>query len=71
MLKTSLCDYSDQYAVVRGTITVVGQGADAAAIAVDRKNKQVIFKNCAPFSGYINEINNTKVERIYNHGQNI
>ena len=47
---------------MKGTITVVGQGANDARIAADRKNKQVIFKNCAPLIGCVNQINNTKVD---------
>ena len=43
MIKTSLCDYSDAYILVSGTITVVGGGADDAARAVDRNNKQAMF----------------------------
>ena len=31
MLKSSLCDYSDAYILVKGTITITGRGADAAA----------------------------------------
>ena len=31
MLKSSLCDYSDAYILVSGTITITGQGADDAA----------------------------------------
>ena len=30
-----------------GIKAAVGQGTDAAAIATNRLNKQVIFKNCA------------------------
>ena len=30
MLKSSLCDYSDAYILVKGTITITGAGADAA-----------------------------------------
>ena len=29
-------------------MTVVGAGADNAAIATDRNDKQAIFKSCAP-----------------------
>ena len=46
MLKSILCDYSNEFILVKGTIQVVGQGADAAALAADRNNNQVIFKNC-------------------------
>ena len=45
-----------------GTITVVGQEADAAVRTADRNNKQATFKNCTPFTDCINEINNTKVD---------
>ena len=35
MLKSSLCDYSDIYILVKGTITIDGAGADAAARQAD------------------------------------
>ena len=44
--KTSVSfkDYNVKvYILVRGTVTVVGKGANAAAIATDRNNKQLIF----------------------------
>ena len=62
MLKSSLCDCSDAYILVSGTITVVGALADDAARVADRSNKQAIFKNCAPFTDCITEINNTQVD---------
>ena len=49
MLKPSLCDYSDAYILVKGTITITGAGGDAAARQADLRDKGVIFKNCAPF----------------------
>ena len=45
-----------------GTITVTGAGADDAAKRLDERNKGVIFKNCAPFTDYVSEINNTQVD---------
>ena len=60
MLKSSLSDYSDAYILVKGTITVnntAAQGAGANDI-----NKKVIFKNCAPFTNCISEINNTQID---------
>ena len=48
-LKSSLCDYSDAYILVIGTITLVGKTTDAEAIQTDRYNKQKIFKNSEPF----------------------
>ena len=62
MLKSSLCDYSDPYILVKGTITINGAGADAAARQADERNKGVAFKNCAPFTNCISEINNTQVD---------
>ena len=48
MLKSSLCDYSDAYILVKGKITITGAGDDTAVIQADERNKGVIFKNCAP-----------------------
>ena len=62
MLKSSLCDYSDAYILVKGKITIAGAGADAAARQADERNKGVIFKNCAPFIKCISEINNTQID---------
>ena len=62
MLKSSLCDYSDAYILVKGTITIEGAGADAAARQADERDKGVIFKNCAPFTNCTSEINNTQVD---------
>ena len=49
MLKSSLCDYSDVYILVKGKIKITGAGADAAARQADKTNKGLIFKNCSPF----------------------
>ena len=48
MLRSSLCDYSDAYTLVIGTITITGAGADDAAKRLDERNRGVIFKNCVP-----------------------
>ena len=61
MLKSNLCDYSDPYILVKGTITITGAGADAAARQADERDKEVVFKNCAPFTNCISEINNAQV----------
>ena len=60
MLKSSLCDYNDACILVKGTITVNSTAA-AGADARDA-NKKVMFKNCAPFTNCISEINNTQVD---------
>ena len=60
MLKSSLCDYNDAYILVKGTISVNNTAAQGAA--ADNVNKKVIFKNCAPFTNCISEINNTQMD---------
>ena len=57
MLEISLCDSSDAYILVRRTITV-------RELAAGRKNNgiEVMFKNCAPFTDYISEVNNTQID---------
>ena len=60
MLKSSLCDYSDAYILVKGTISV--NNTAVAGPAVNNTNKKVIFKNCAPFNNCIREINNTQID---------
>ena len=62
ILKSSLCDYSDAYILVKGTIAINGRGADAAARQADERDKGVAFKNCAPFINCISEINNTQID---------
>ena len=62
MLRSSLCDYSDAYILVSGTIIITGAGADDSAKRLEEKNKGVIFKNCAPFTDCISEINNTQID---------
>ena len=43
MLKSNLCDYSDAYILMSGTITITGAGADDAAKWADEREKGVIF----------------------------
>ena len=60
MLRSSLCDYSDAYILVKGNISVnntAGAGADA-----NNTDNKVIFKNCAPFTDCISKINNSHVD---------
>ena len=46
MLRSDLCDFSDAYIVVKGTITVVRPNNA-------KRNKSIAFKNNAPFFNYI------------------
>ena len=59
MLRSSLCDYADSYILVKGTITITGEGADARARQGDERDKGLLFKSCAPFPKCINRTNNT------------
>ena len=51
MLRSNLCDYSDAYILVNGTITVTGNNRK------DRQNRPLILKNNAPFTSCITRIN--------------
>ena len=55
-LKPNLCDYSDAYILVIGKITTVG-GDNATKVA---------FKNCAPFTKWVLQINDEHVETTDN-----
>ena len=55
MLRSDLCDYSDAYIVVKGTITVT----DPNKANYDKK---LAFKNNAPFTSCISKINNTLID---------
>ena len=50
---------SDSYILVKGTITIIGEGADAAGERADDRDKEVTFQNWAPFTKCISRINNT------------
>ena len=59
-----LCDYSDLYILVKGTITINGAEANSAAQRADERIQQVTFRSCIPFKNCtcISEINNTQVD---------
>ena len=76
MLKSSLCDYSDAYILVKRTTIITGgekllppksparpPNQILQSRQNDERNKGVIFKNCAPFTDCISEI---KYTHIYN-----
>ena len=56
MLQSDLCDYSDAYIVVKGTITVKG------AEDKDKYNRNLALKNNAPFVSYIPKTNGTLID---------
>ena len=63
MLRSNLCDYSDAYILVKGTITVTTLAANNGAINIrDKKNRPLILKNNAPFVSCITRINGELIE---------
>ena len=62
-LRANLCDYSDAYREVKITITVPNMWTQEATW--NHRNKNVIFRNCTPFTNCTGEINNTKVDEAH------
>ena len=60
MSKSSLCDYSDAYILVKGTITV--NNTVAATAAANNVNKEVMLKNASSFTDCESEINNVEID---------
>ena len=56
MLRSDLCDHSDAYIVVNGTIIKEGKNNR------DIKSRSVAFKNNAPFINCISKINNVLID---------
>ena len=63
MLRLNLCDYSDAYILVKGTITVTAPGANNNANNIrEKRNRPLILKNNAPFVSCITRINGELIE---------
>ena len=63
MFRSNLCDYSDAYILVKGTITVTAPGANNNANNIrDKRNRPLILKNNAPFVSCITRINGELIE---------
>ena len=63
MLRSNLCDYSDVYILIKGTITVTAPGVNNGANNIrDKRNRPVILKNNVPFVSYITRINGELIE---------
>ena len=56
MLKSNLCDFSDVWIVVEGTIILEGDN-DA-----NKRNKNLAFKNNVPFINCISKINSLQID---------
>ena len=59
MPRSELCDFNDAYIVVKGDITLEGDN-DA-----NKRNKNLTFKNNAPFINCISKINGVKIHNAY------
>ena len=55
MLRSDLCDFNDAYIVVKGNITLEGNDAN-------KRNKDLAFRNNAPFINGISEINGVNID---------
>ena len=63
MLRSNLCDYSDAYMLLKGTITVTAPRANNGANNIrDKRNRPLILKNNAPFVSCITRINGEIIE---------
>ena len=60
MLRLDLCDFSDAYIVVKGDITLERDNN------ANKRNKNLTFKNNAPFINYITKINGIKIDNAEN-----
>ena len=64
MLRSNLCDYSDAYIVVKGTIDLLFD-----AVNKNHKNeKGVALKSNAPFTSWISKINSTLIDEAEDLG---
>ena len=63
MLRSNLCDYSEAYILVKGTITVTAPGVNNNANNIrDKRNRPVILKINAPFVSCVTRINGELIE---------
>ena len=63
VLGSNLCDYSDAYILVKGTITFTAPGVNNNADNIrDKRNRPLILKNNAPFVSCITRINGELIE---------
>ena len=59
MIRPNLRVYGNAYIHVKGNMTVPNTGTAGAR---NNRNKKVIFSNCAPFTNFVSEINNTQID---------
>ena len=63
MVRSNLCDYSDAYTLVKGTITVTAPGVNNNVDNIrDKRNRPLILKSNASFVSCITRINGKLIE---------
>ena len=60
MLKSSLYNYSYAYIIIKENVSIAP--VPPSAVNQNNNNREVVFKNCAPFTDCISEINNTQTD---------
>ena len=60
MIGSNLCDYNDACIHVKETAAMLNKHNTGAA--ANNSNKKVIFKNFAPLTNFMSEINNTEAD---------
>ena len=63
MLRPDLCDFSDVYIVVKGTVTLTKTNGSET---IDIRNRFLAFKNNAPFTNCISKIYNVLTDNAEN-----
>ena len=63
MLKSSFCDYSNAYILIKGTLTVANTAIKSQPN--NAINKKVTFKNCRSFTNCMSRINNMQVNHAH------
>ena len=59
MLRSDLCDFSDAYIIVKGTITLTKKNGRGI---IDIRNRFLVFKNNAPCINCISKINDVLID---------
>ena len=60
MIRSSLCDYSDPYILLKEIQQLKTQLPKVQTLIIEAK--KVVFKNCAPFTDCISEIKNKEID---------
>ena len=67
MTKSNVCDYSDAYILVKGTLTITVIATNEERRQADERNKGEISKNQALFTDCISEINIKQADKAKDH----